>query len=355
MNVLFLPQNIASMPSLTATELSKIPGVNATCLTLSVHKYQEAGPHLIVLRPVSKRKPFKWLFHYLTFDRTVEKWIKWADVLHYTWSPVYADGRDLQYARNLGKKIFVEWIGSDIRNPEYLGNINAYYKDAFVNGYEYASIESLEQSNRNQSLFASYGAVPLLCPEVSLFLNKNIFSKFYLLFQRLNTNDFKPTYPDVTKKRPLIVHSPTAKITKGSNHIIKVIEELKKNFDFEFLLLHDMKREDVLKIIQKADIFLDQIILGSYGMATMEALAFGKPVMCYLLPEVFEAGLPAECPIVNTNPDNLKEQLIKLINNPHLRNSIGRQSREYVEKYHDANKIATQLVDIYKMALAEKK
>jgi glycosyltransferase involved in cell wall biosynthesis len=77
-------------------------------------------------------------------------------------------------------------------------------------------------------------------------------------------------------------------------------------------------------------------------MAAMEAMSFGKPVMCYLLPQVFEAGLPQECPIVNTNPVNLKEQLIKLINNPKLRESIGMAGRAYVEKYHDAEIISTQ-------------
>ena len=77
--------------------------------------------------------------------------------------------------------------------------------------------------------------------------------------------------------------------------------------------------------------------------------------MCHLLPQVFEAGLPQECPVVNTNPDNLREQLIKLITNPQLRYDTGRQSREYVEKYHDAEKIAKQLQNTYKEALEAKK
>ena len=65
----------------------------------------------------------------------------------------------------------------------------------------------------------------------------------------------------------------------------------------------------------------------------------------------FEGGLSEECPIVNTNPDNLKEQLIKLITNPQLRHNIGIKSRAFAEKFHDVNKISGQLLEIYKLEL----
>ena len=74
-----------------------------------------------------------------------------------------------------------------------------------------------------------------------------------------------------------------------------------------------MTRAEALEIMQKADIFIDQLILGSYGMSSIEAMSFGKPVMTYIMPKVFEAGLPNECPIVNTNPTNLEGNLIALI------------------------------------------
>jgi glycosyltransferase involved in cell wall biosynthesis len=82
----------------------------------------------------------------------------------------------------------------------------------------------------------------------------------------------------------------------------------------------------------------------------MEAMAMGKPVMCYIMKEVFEAGLPVECPVINTNPDNLKEQLIKLISNAQLRHDIGKQSRAFAEDYFDIEKIANYLADVYKSA-----
>lgn len=349
MKILFLPQNIASMPALTAEILNRKKDISAKCLTIDDHKYLHGTKNLIVLpASVSKRNPVKWLYNKLTFARTVQKWIRWADVVHYTWTPIYPSGRDVSFANKLGKKIFVEWVGSDIRNPEHLMSINKYYKQAFKNGYEYADFESKEQSVKNQSLFAKNNATPLLCAEMKLHIDPKYFKEVQLIYQRINVKDFTPHYPALDNKRPLIIHSPTAKVGKGSNIIIPIIEDLQKHYEFDFLLLHDMSRTEVLETMEKADVFLDQIICGCYGMASMEAMSYGKPVMCYIMPEVFAAGLSQECPVINTNPDNLKEQLIRIITDATLRNDIGKKSRAYAEKFHDAESITDQLLSIYK-------
>ena len=349
MKVLFLPYNMASMPAITANFLNENTETVAKCLTVHIHKYQQVTHDLIFLpKSVSKKTPIKWLYHKLTFSGKVRKWIRWADVIHYTYSALYSDGKDVEYANMLKKKIFIEWVGSDIRNPEYLMSINKYYKQAFHNGYEYASYESKEQSIKNQSLFAKNNAIPLLCAEMKLHIDPKYFKDVQLLYQRINVKDFTPHYPALDNKRPLIIHSPTAKVGKGSDIIIPIIEDLKKHYEFDFLLLHDMSRAVVLETMEKADVFLDQIICGGYGMASMEAMSYGKPVMCFIMPEVFAAGLSHECPIINTNPDNLKEQLIRIITNSTLRNDIGRKSRAYAEKFHDAESITDQLLSIYK-------
>lgn len=352
LKILFLPQNIASMPAITADNLANKKNISAKCLTLSIHKYQESGENIIVLpQPASKRTPFKWLWYKLTFKRKIYQWIKWADIVHYTWTPIFSDESDVKFAVEKKKKIFVEWLGSDIRNPDLLKRINPFYKYAFENGYEYAAFESGEQSLKNQTTFSKYHAIPLLCAEMQLFLNNSLFQQSHLVYQRINCKAFVPDYPQIEKTKPLIIHSPSAKIAKGSNIILPIIEELKQDYDFEFMILHDISREKVHEVMQKADIFIDQIIIGSYGMASMEAMSFGKPVMCYIMPEVFAAGLSKECPIVNTNPDNLKDQLIKLINDPQLRNAIGKKSRAFIEKYHDVEQVTEQLLTVYKNEL----
>jgi glycosyltransferase involved in cell wall biosynthesis len=352
LNILFLPENIASIPALTASSLNKKENIVAKCLSRIEHKYQQQNDTLVFLPKIyPKNNPFKWFYSKWQYRKQLKKWIYWADVLHYSFTTGLPNGADLKWARKLKKPIIIEWVGSDIRNPDFLKKINPYYKDVFENGYEYAHVESQERSLKIQKLFAKYKAVPVFFPEMKLYINQSLFEKSYLLYQRINIKSFIPEYPSVSNRRPVIVHSPSAKIAKGTNILLPIIEFLKKDFDFEFILLHDLERERVLETLKSADIFIDQLILGNYGMASIEAMSFGKPVMCYLMPEIFEAGLSADCPIINANPDNFKDQLIRLITDAELRNKTGRKSRQFAEKYHDVEKISAQLLNIYKTAL----
>jgi glycosyltransferase involved in cell wall biosynthesis len=355
MKVLFLPENIASMPAITAKFLNR-NNTQAVCITNTIHKYQTITPEIIYLNKKSSNnkiinKVLQYIWRRTTYKKEIKKWIEWADVLHYVWSPALKDGEDLAYAAKLKKPIFIEWVGSDIRNPDLLKSINSYYKKAYHNGYEYAAYESEKKSEQRQKLFSKFQAIPLLSPEMCLYASRALFPEIKLLYQRLNIKDFTPVFPDSTNKRPLIIHSPSAKIAKGSNYIIPIIEDLKKEFDFDFKMLHDMPRAEVLAQMQRADIYIDQIIIGSYGMATMEAMSFGKPVLCYIMPEVYEAGLSYQCPIVNSNPDNLKQKLTDLLQNPELRHEIGRKSRTFAEEHHDVEKIAKDLIIVYENAL----
>lgn len=343
------------MPSLTAAALNKIDGVEAKCLVLGKHKYQTIYPGTVYI-PVAttKRKPLQWLWYKLTFKRRIYKLLKWADVLHYHWGPVFPDNADINWVAASGKPLFIEWVGSEVRIPEVCKKINPYYARIFDHGYEYNGLESKEGSLKRQQVFLEAGAIPLIIPEMNIYVQKHLFKKTFPSYLRLEVRKITPNFPSVNNKKPLIVHSPTAKICKGTNLIIAVIDELRPLYDFEFILLHDMSRQQVLEIMARSDIFIDQINIGSHGTAMMEAMAMGKPAMCYIMKEVFEGGLPIECPVVNTNPDNLKDQLIKLISSPQLRHDIGKQSRTFAEDYFDIQKISQYLVNTYGQVLQER-
>ena len=356
MNILILPHNMASMPSMTAEALNKIEGITAKCLILDRHKYQSTYPGTVYI-PLfyTKRKPLQWLWHKLTYKRRIYKLLKWADVLHYHWGAVFQNNEDIKWVAESGKPLFVEWVGSEVRIPDICKKINPYYARIFDHGYEYNKMESREKSLKLQETFCQAGAIPLIIPEMNIYIQKELFKSTYPSFLRLEVKKFQPVFPAVNNSWPIIVHSPTAKICKGTDLIIEVLNELKSFYNFEFVLLHDMTRDQVLEVMSKADIFLDQINLGSHGAATMEAMAMGKPAMCYIMKEVFEGGLPAECPVVNTNPDNLKEQLIRLLSDAQLRHDIGKQSRAFAEDYFDIDKIALYLKDTYQTAYMAKK
>jgi glycosyltransferase involved in cell wall biosynthesis len=98
------------------------------------------------------------------------------------------------------------------------------------------------------------------------------------------------------------------------------------------------------------EVFLDQFVLGDFGSASLEAMALGKPAVCYIKPTL-AAQYPPDLPIVKATQETLTDVLEQLIANGKWRSELGRRGRAYVEKYHDAFQVTCKLKDIYQELL----
>ena len=76
-------------------------------------------------------------------------------------------------------------------------------------------------------------------------------------------------------------------------------------------------------------------------------MAMGKPVICWIS-DFMKEKYPKELPIISANPDNIKEKIEYAIKNKDMLKGIGLEGRKYVEKYHDMNIIAKDMMEIYK-------
>jgi hypothetical protein len=277
--------------------------------------------------------------------------IAWADVIHWHYGElILPHGFDLRWTRFLRKPGVAEFWGSDIR----IANIEAADNPFFA---RYAPVEhqaelTYERSRRTQSIFSQAGFQCLVPDNAMLtYVQEDLFPKVQLVRQRLMISDYRANPPDPWRRRPLLVHGPTNPKLKGTEFVLAAIEKLKAEFDFEFRLVHNMPRQQALDNMSEADIFIDQLVLGGHGLATLEAMALAKPVVCYIKPSV-AAGYPPDLPIANANPDNIVDVLRTLVMDGHLREELGLRGRAYVEKYHDAIQVADQLKTIYHGLLA---
>lgn len=350
LKVLLLPFDIASKGANTIDALNKIQGIEAKGLFVNKNDKVARSNDAYYFDYVSfKANPFKWVIVYIKKLKKFYELIKWADVLHWVWDSSFFGGLDIRMAKVFKKKGVIEWSGSDIRYPEKLFQINRFASSLYTNDYEYLKIEKKDISFRRQQKFYNIGFVPIVTPEMSLFLRKELFNDVYSTLHRLNVSDF--SIPVLDNVRPIIVHSPTKRHAKGTNYLLKAISALKERFDFDFVLIENMSRADTLRCIEKCDIFVDQLLLGSYGMASCEAMSMGKPVVCYIMDAVFESGLPKSCPIVNANIDNVYDKIAWLLESRENRIELGKKSRKYAEDYLDVKQQASNLVQVYKIVL----
>lgn len=350
MKVLHLPTNIASMPAITVKALNQA-GHEAKGLILDSTIMQSSdGMEVYNFKKGSLTK-------YITIARWYARFYelaKWADVIH--WCGSFSNpllSITLPVIKRLKKPAVVEFVGSDIRNPEIEFADNPYYKAVFNNGYEYP-YESAENSKSTQLKFARAGFDVIAMPGMGQYIDKSIFPNPYKVFQRIDTSKFEFSPPKSENKRPLIVHAPTAPVGKGTIYIEKAIENLRKNHNFDFVLIKNMKHHEALENIKKCDLYIDQLISGNYGMAAMEAMAFGKPVISYMKDSVLINEFPNDCPIVNANPSNIESVIHSILSNKSILAETGVKSRNYILKYHEINTVIPILLDTYSNIIRKK-
>jgi glycosyltransferase involved in cell wall biosynthesis len=161
----------------------------------------------------------------------------------------------------------------------------------------------------------------------------------------LDLAPFTPRPPS-DSPRPLVVHAPSNRAKKGTQHVIEACAQLPVELDLVEGVPHDEARARYAC----ADIVVDQLGAGWHGVFAIEAMALGKPVLTYLKPDVVERSAQAfglRIPIVAATADTLVETLRPLVESPALRREIGAASRAYVEQVHDSGRVAGRLLDIY--------
>jgi len=353
MRVLHMPANTASRMSYTVRALRAL-GVDAYGLAFATTKVQSFDG-IQSIRMGNKRQPHHAIAGILGFGYHLMRYLGRGrpDIIHWYYSGSGSTmDVDIKLLRALNIPGIVEWTGVDIRIPEVEFADNPYYTATYQDErYEYRSFESLEQSRQHQKRFADIGFASTCATGMIQYIQKDIIPEHHVVQQRLILSEFEPLYPDPLKTKPLVVHSPTQPIAKGTTAVLKAVEALQSRCDFEFKLIQGMPRAEALKLTRSADIFLDQFVYGDRGLASLEAMALGKPVICYIKPSLV-AAYPPELPIVNATQDNLADVLESLIRDGNRRQRLGQQGRIYVEKYHNAFKIAAELVTIYEAILA---
>jgi hypothetical protein len=272
--------------------------------------------------------------------------VAWADVVHWTCNWAMRDAIDVHFARMLKKKRVVEFFGSDIRIPAVEAADNPYYA-RLINVHEYQDHESLAISRARQQRFASLGApVIISCKSLLPYVQHDLFPHVHFIRQRVYLADYTPRFSDPAASRPLIIHSPSAPVIKGTAAVKRAVEQLQASHAFDFRLVQGVPHAQAQQIMQSCDIFVDQLVLGAHGLAALEAMAYGKPVVCYIKPSMIEQ-YPPDLPIVGATQETLPDVLARLIDDGAWRHELGRRSRAYVEKYHDAHALARQLLGIY--------
>ncbi len=180
----------------------------------------------------------------------------------------------------------------------------------------------------------------------------NLKSDLEFIFYPYDNSELKEflATPKELNKKIRIVHSPTNRLYKGTNLILKVIENLKRVRDFEFILLENRPRSEVLKIKSTCDLGIECIggFMGNtgYGKSGLEMLALGLPVVTSM-PSDYAKWLPENPFVIANTEDELYLNLLELLDNPAKILERGEQSRKWVNRYHGFESVNRRLYELF--------
>ncbi len=118
--------------------------------------------------------------------------------------------------------------------------------------------------------------------------------------------------PPSDRARPVILHAPSSRRRKGTEHVIAACEGL----DADLVLVEGLHHDEAFERYREADIVVDQLNAGWYGLFAIECMALGKPVVTFLHDEAVERTereLGTRVPIVRATKETLRAALEPLV------------------------------------------
>jgi glycosyltransferase involved in cell wall biosynthesis len=105
--------------------------------------------------------------------------------------------------------------------------------------------------------------------------------------------------------------------------------------------LDEMSQLAVWEEFRQADIVFDQLGQAVVTIAGLDAMAMGRPLIANGRPEIFEPMFGVPSPVCQARtPEEVCQQLQRLVADPAERERVGRASRQYVETYFSADHAA---------------
>ena len=305
LRVVHCPVNTAGVPWANVQALRR-RGVDAQLVVFNRYRlHPEADWSLERRGGLARRQLTQW--------SALARLLPRADVFHFYFGLTLVP-QSLQFAilRTLRKKSVMHYLGSDIRgkSPAEL----AFGKKA------------------GAEVVGSYDAIRWV-PEAEM------------IPPGIDITAIEPVPPS-DRARPVILHAPSSRRRKGTEHVVAACEGL----DADLVLVEGLRHDEAFERYREADIVVDQLNAGWYGLFAIECMALGKPVVTFLLDEAVERTereLGTRVPIVRATKENLRAQLEPLVTSAAERRRIGAESRAYVETVHDLDRVADRLLALY--------
>ena len=243
---------------------------------------------------------------------------------------LFHNARDLELARRAGKFIIIHYRGREIRPTMNTHELSPKIREKVLREQDIAN-KIFVKDGQLAELIAPYVKHPIVFP--------NIVDVSKLKIDRFLPDDFHDE-----RRKLRVVHIPSNPKYKGTDLIRQAIKRIEDKIDYsEF---SGLPHRELLEKYWQADVIVDQVLTGTYGNASLEAMALGRCVVNYLKKE-FMLYEPEQPPIVHAAPEQLTEVLAHLCENRKLVWQAGEMGKIFVDRHHSFQGVGRKLLEYY--------
>lgn len=158
------------------------------------------------------------------------------------------------------------------------------------------------------------------------------------------------TEPPLTRPRPVVLHAPTNPHIKGTALIEPTLWRMHDAGLIDYRSVSGVPGSDMPDLVRSADIVIDQVRLGIYSVAAVEAMAAGRVVIAHLHDDVLErvnAVTGERPPILSFPPDELATQLQRVLEDREGARELATRGPAFVRGVHDGTLSARVIAEAF--------
>lgn len=238
-------------------------------------------------------------------------------------------GKEFSRFLRMGLEVALIAHGSDVRDPD---SHMARYPFSYFRDAPPAWLESLRSSSLiNRQTAADVGA-PLFVSTPDLLLDLPTATWLPLA---VDLESWHSSRPPLAGGVPTVVHVPSRRNPpiKGTAFIDPVLRHMHEQGRIVYLSPERLSHADMPLLIQTADVIVDQILTGSYGVTAVEGMAAGRLVVGYIGDDVRNL-MPESPPIVDAEPARFAEVMERILVEPQLFAEQASIGPTYAQRWH---------------------
>lgn len=162
--------------------------------------------------------------------------------------------------------------------------------------------------------------------------------------QVLDAQEWRQGPPIFQRVRPVVLHAPSrTDQMKGSHWVDEACQPLHDAGVIEYQRLRGVPFAEMPDRIREADVVIDQLALGSYGVLALQAMASERLVIGRVSERV-RSRLSDPIPVLDAEPPAVRQVLEEALAAREDSRNLATSGREYVLRYHSGEESADRLL-----------